>query len=290
MNADRPRLASGSAVLVTGCSTGIGRATAFRLAAQGLRVFATVRREQDGVALQHAMAGDITPVLLDVTEHDAVRATVTRVEAALGESRLLGLINNAGVALTAPVEHLDVQAWRHVLEVNLLGVIGMTQAFLPLLRRDHGRVINVSSMSGRVAFPFMAPYSASKFALEAMTDALRLELRHADLPVILIEPGFVRTPLIAKGRDQATRDETSLPATARQHYGRAIQRSHQVVAAIERRAPTPEQVAELITRALHAARPKRRYRIGIDASLIELGRLLLPDSFMDALIARLLHL
>src|SRR4051812_28820003 len=184
-------------VLVTGASRGIGRATALRLAASGWDVRAGVRSETDG-ALLAAEAGGITPVVLDVTDDDQVAA----LDAVLPE-RLDAVVNNAGVVIAAPVEGLALADLRHQLEVNVVGQVAVTQAVLPRLRASRGRVVFVSSVSGRVSAPFMGAYSASKYALEALADALRLELRPWGVAVSLIEPGAIDTDVWRNAQDQA---------------------------------------------------------------------------------------
>src|SRR5689334_6739039 len=175
------------AILVTGASTGIGRATALELARRGATVYAGVRDPAavDGLGL--------TPVELDVTDAEQVAALSTRLE------RLDGLVNNAGIAVTGPLEHLPLDEVRRQLEVNALGQLAVTQACLPALRAARGRIVNMSSISGRVAFPMFGPYAASKFALEAFSDSLRRELRGSGVDVVVIEPGGVTTPIWERG-------------------------------------------------------------------------------------------
>ncbi len=179
------------AVLVTGASTGIGRATGLYLQARGFRVFASVRRETDAADLSGA-----TPVLLDVENAESIRAAADAVGAALEDGALQGLVNNAGIAVSGPLEFLEMSDLRHQFEVNLFGQVAVTRAFLPLLRRaKNGRIVNMSSISGRITAPLLGPYSMSKFALEAFSDALRRELSPFGLSVSVVEPGAIKTPI-----------------------------------------------------------------------------------------------
>src|SRR6266568_4897165 len=160
-------------VVVTGASTGIGEACALRLDRRGFRVFAGVRREVDGGALKQKASSRLTPILLDVTDASSIKSAAAAVVAALGEEGLSGLVNNAGIAIAGPLEFLPIDELRRQFEVNVIGQIAVTQAFLPLLRKGHGRIVNMGSIAGKSALPFTGPYCASKFALEALTDSLR---------------------------------------------------------------------------------------------------------------------
>jgi NAD(P)-dependent dehydrogenase (short-subunit alcohol dehydrogenase family) len=196
----------GSAVVVTGSSTGIGRAMATWLASQGMVVFATVRRSDDAAALNAVKSekgGCIIPLMMDVAKPETVAAAVVEVEKTLKERNIKGiscLINNAGVSESQPTECLNLDVLRRVMEVNFVGVVDVTQRFLPLLRQsESARIVNISSISGRIATPFNTIYCSSKFALEAMSDCLRRELVPWKIAVVLIEPGYIRTPIQEKG-------------------------------------------------------------------------------------------
>jgi NAD(P)-dependent dehydrogenase (short-subunit alcohol dehydrogenase family) len=181
--------------VITGASTGIGRATALRLDAAGFRVFAGVRRETDGESLRGVASERLVPIRLDVTDAAGIEAAAKSVEAALAGAGIRGLVNNAGIAVGAVLEFVDVEDLRRQLEVNVVGVAAVTRAFLPLVRRGGGRIVNVSSDSGYLAGPFLGPYTASKFALEGMSDCLRRELRAWRIPVSVIQPGSIETPI-----------------------------------------------------------------------------------------------
>src|SRR5260221_4395504 len=186
------------AVVVTGASTGIGRATAVRLAASGFRVFAGVRKQQDYEELQRDLPA-ITPLILDVTDPEQLAEAVRTVAEAVGDKGLQGLVNNAGISGGAPTEFLPLDDLRGMLEVNVVGVVATTQAFLPLLRQGDGRIVCIGSIRGRMAVPFLAAYSMSKAAVSALCDSLRGELPPWGVHVALVEPGAITTPIWEKG-------------------------------------------------------------------------------------------
>jgi NAD(P)-dependent dehydrogenase (short-subunit alcohol dehydrogenase family) len=274
------------AIVVTGASTGIGEATAVHLRELGFEVFAGVRKDADAERLG---AQAVRPLRLDVTDAASIETARHEVEEALGGGRLAGLVNNAGIAVSAPLEFVPLDRLRQQLEVNLIGQIAVTQAFLPMLRRARGRIVNVSSIGGRVALPLLGPYAASKFALEAASDSLRRELRHLGVKVCVVEPGGVKTPIWQKGNAAADEIIGSMPPEAQQLYGDLITRirAESVSIAQESGLP-PRAVAETVGRALTARRPKIRYPVGRDAKLRSLAARLLPDRAFDALIGRAL--
>jgi NAD(P)-dependent dehydrogenase (short-subunit alcohol dehydrogenase family) len=275
---------SGS-VVVTGTSTGIGRACALRLASGGWRVFAGVRRPEDGDALVREARGDLVPVLLEVTDAASVEQAAKQVGEAVGSAGLRGLVNNAGISVGGPVELQDRDELRRQFEVNLFGVVAVTQAFLPLLRLARGRIVNVSSGAGRVAMPLLGAYSASKFAVEGLSDALRIELRAAGIGVCVVEPGLIRTPFVEKGREDAARLRREWSETSLAYYGPRLERYLASIRRLERMASRPELVARVIQRALEARRPRSRYAAGADARMLLWLRRLLPDRAVDAVMA-----
>jgi NAD(P)-dependent dehydrogenase (short-subunit alcohol dehydrogenase family) len=270
-------------VLITGASTGIGRATALRLARSGWTVLAGVRRVNDGDALVVAGGERLIPIILDVTDAAQIDAAVEEV----GEhGRLDALVNNAGIGFGGPLELVPIDDLRSQLEVNVLGPVALTQAMLPALRRARGRIVFISSVGGRVAMPFTAPYAASKHAVEAIGDALRVELRSSHMQVALIEPGSVATPIWDKGRAQG--EHLSVPAELTDQYGHVPAVMSKVLEDIERRGIPPERVAETIEQALTARRMKARYLIGRDAKAMLLAKRLLPDHLFDQVARRAL--
>jgi NAD(P)-dependent dehydrogenase (short-subunit alcohol dehydrogenase family) len=272
----------GGRVVVTGASTGIGEATAKHLKELGFDVYAGVRKAEDAERLR---VGGVTPLTLDVTDSDSIAAARSE----LGDSPLAGLVNNAGVAVSGPVEFVPIEELRRQLEVNLIGQVAVTQAFLPQLRQGRGRIVNVSSIGGRVALPLMSPYNASKFGLEAVSDSLRRELRGQGIDVILIEPGGVKTPIWRKGNSAADELLADAPPEAERLYGTLIESLRAEADKIDReRGLPPQAVAEVIGEALTARRPRTRYLVGRDAKLRARAAALLPDRAMDALIGRAL--
>jgi NAD(P)-dependent dehydrogenase (short-subunit alcohol dehydrogenase family) len=270
-------------VLVTGASTGIGEATVLHLRELGFDAVGAVRKDEDAERLE---AGGIRTVRIDVTDADQIAAA----RDALGDIGLAGLVNNAGIAVAAPLEFIPIDRLRQQLEINLIGQVAVTQAFLPALRRAGGRIVNVSSIGGRVALPLVSPYNASKFALEGLSDSLRRELRGQGVDVILIEPGAVKTPIWSKANrlaDEMIGDD--LPPEAERLYGRMIERVRaETVKIQEERGIEPREVAEAIGTALTAKRPRARYLVGRDAKIRGPMAKIVPDRVMDRLIGRAL--
>jgi NAD(P)-dependent dehydrogenase (short-subunit alcohol dehydrogenase family) len=274
-------MASGT-VLVTGASTGIGEATAVHLRELGFECVAGVRSDEDAERL--ARSG-LRTVKLDVTDAEQIAA----VGAELGAGMLTGLVNNAGIAVAAPLEFLPPDQLRRQLEVNLVGQVAVTQAFLPALRRGRGRIVNVSSIGGRVALPLLGAYAMSKFGLEAFSDSLRRELRRQGVDVVVIEPGGIKTPIWKKGRSLADELTEGMPPDGERLYGRMIEAVRRETAKIEQvRGLPPREVAEVIGTALTASRPRARYVVGRDAKARAVSARVLPDRVMDRLIGRAL--
>jgi NAD(P)-dependent dehydrogenase (short-subunit alcohol dehydrogenase family) len=279
--------------LITGASTGIGRATALRLAAGGWTVFAGVRDPVAGERLlAETVAGQVIPLTLDVTDPGQIeqaRARVQEETTRTGGSqggRLDALVNNAGIGVGGPLELVSPEDLRMQFEVNVFGQIAVTRALLGALRAARGRIVLVSSIGGRVAVPYNGPYAASKHAIEALGDALRGELYSSNIHVSLIEPGSVKTPIWDKAR--ATADGVQVPAELQHEYGRVPAAFAKVLADTERRGVPPEQVAATIERALTARRPRARYLVGRDARGMVLAHALLPTGAFDRVLRRVL--
>jgi NAD(P)-dependent dehydrogenase (short-subunit alcohol dehydrogenase family) len=272
-------MASGT-VLVTGASTGIGEASVRHLKTLGFDVIGAVRKDEDAERLE---AGGIRTVRIDVT--DAGQIAAARDE--LGDAPLAGLVNNAGIAVAAPLEFLPIDRLRQQLEINLIGQAAVTQAFLPALRRARGRIVNVSSIGGRVGLPLVSPYTASKFGLEGLSDSLRRELRPHGVDVILIEPGGVKTPIWKKGEELADEMMEDVLPEAERLYGKMVAALRAETAKIAQESGIePSEVAEAIGTALTASRPRTRYLVGRDAKLRGPMAKFLPDRLMDRLIVR----
>jgi len=274
--------------LVTGASTGIGRATALRLDGSGWKVFAGVRKEEDGASLRAEASERLTPVILDVTDAEQIAAAAERIGRE-AEGGLDGLVNNAGVAVPGPLETVPLEDLRHQLEVNLVAYVAVTQAMLPHIRRAEGRIVFLSSIGGRIAFPFGGPYHASKFATEAIGDVFRQELRPWGLKVSIIEPGSIDTPIWERGQRKAEDIETKAPRT-NLLYGAAIEKFKKVIEDTAERGIPPEKVAKAISDALESSRPKARYLVGLDAKVQARLQPLIPTSLFDRIVARQLNL
>ena len=272
--------------LITGASTGIGRATSLRLARGGWTVLAGVRDEAAGSSLAAEDApGRIVPVALDVTDAGQVEAAVATVAEQPGASTpggLDALVNNAGIGLGGPLEVLSESEWRRQFDVNFFAQIAVTRAMLPALRRASGRIVFVSSIGGRVAMGFNGPYAASKHAIEAVGDALRVELHSSGVQVALIEPGSVATPIWDKGRAEA--DRLAIPPELQEQYGKVPAAMDKVLADTAGRGIAPDAVAEAIEKALSARRMPSRVLVGRDAKAMLLARRLLPDRVFDRIV------
>jgi NAD(P)-dependent dehydrogenase (short-subunit alcohol dehydrogenase family) len=299
--------------LITGASTGIGRATALRLARSGWTVLAGVRDPAAGESLiEEGPAADATgrpaaagqaaepapgagrliPLTLDVTDAEQIARAAHAVDELTGQpegpgtGRLDALVNNAGIGIYGPLELIPLEDLRRQFEVNTFGHVAVTQAMLPALRRARGRIVFVSSIGGRVAMAFSAPYAASKHAIEAIGDTLRVELRSSHVQVTLIEPGSVTTPIWSKSRAEAER--TSIPPGLKQEYGHIPAAMGNALESTARRGIPPDQVARTIERALTARRMRARYLIGTDARAMLLVKRLLPDLLFDRWARRVL--
>jgi NAD(P)-dependent dehydrogenase (short-subunit alcohol dehydrogenase family) len=282
------RLACVRAALVTGASTGIGRATALALDSRGWQVFAGVRREEDAESLRAAGSERLRPLALDVTMPEQIAAAVERV-AAESENGLHGLVNNAGIAVPGPLETLPLDQFRRQLEVGLVAYLAMTQAFLPQIRGSAGRVVFLSSIGGRFAFPLNGAYHAAKFGTEAIGDSFRQELAGWGIRVAIIEPGSIDTPIWTRGEANAEEILAASPRTE-ELYGKAIEGLRKVVRQTAARGIPPERVAKAIVHALESKRPRSRYLVGLDAKLQARLMPLIPTSVLDRLIGRQLGL
>lgn len=275
--------------VVTGCSTGIGRATALRLDGSGWTVYAGVRREENANDLAAAGSDRLLPVIVDVTDPDSVAACRARIESEQ-PGGIAALVNNAGSAFSGPIEFIPLDDLRAQIEVNLIGQVAMLQALIPSLRKTGGRIVNVTSIGGIVASPFMGPYAASKFALEALSDSLRNELRPWGIETIAIEPGSVATEIWETGARQFDSSRERMPPDAAALYGRAMQAMEKTSQEMGARGIPTESAAALIERALDAKRPKARYRLGRDAHAMFVLKRVLPDRVFDRLIARAMRI
>ena len=273
-------------LVVTGASTGIGAATARELARRGFHVLAGVRRGKDADALR---ATNLEPVMLDITNEAEIAALVKHITDDPGRRPLRALVNNAGIGVNAPVEALPLSEWRRLFDINLFGHVAMMQALLPALIKSHGTVVNISSVGGKVAMATYGPYASSKFALEAVSDALRREVEPLGVKVIVIEPGAVTTEML--GRVAVTGERITNEMTT-EHRGRYATLMHSVIsqaqAAIPKGLPA-EEVGRVIADAITSTRPRTRYTVGRDAAIVVRLAWFLSDRMLDSLLARILR-
>ncbi|THJ23353.1 MAG: SDR family oxidoreductase [Nitrospira sp. CG24E] len=272
------------AVVVTGASTGIGAACALDCVGRGMTVFAGVRDPRAGEALVAKGGPLLIPIRLDVTDETSIARSVEVVQQVVGEGGLGGLVNNAGIAIGSPLEVISLSLLRKQLEVNVIGQIAVTQAFLPLLRQGRGRIVNMGSIAGRGTIPLLGPYSASKFALEALTDALRMELQPWGIQVSIIEPGAIATPIWEKSDMAAGELEASASEEAKALYGVAVVRIREAIVQAAQRAIPPEAVVQAVHHALTSSHPRTRYLVGTDAKLRAWMVKWLPDRIQDRLL------
>jgi NAD(P)-dependent dehydrogenase (short-subunit alcohol dehydrogenase family) len=274
-------VSAGGTVVVTGASSGIGEACALRLARGGFDVFAGARKDEDLERLD-ALHERITPLRLDVADESSVAAA----KAHVGDRALAGLVNNAGISVTGPLEFIPLDELRRQLEVNVIGQVGVTQAFLPGIRAAPGRIVYIGSVGGRVALPLLSPYNASKFALEGISDSLRRELRGLGVHVAIVEPGAVATRIWDKGVGAADELRQEAPPEAEAVYGKLMDsvRGEAMKAADD--AVPADEVAQAVEHALTAPKPKTRYPVGKDAKQRIRASALLPDRVFDRLVAR----
>jgi NAD(P)-dependent dehydrogenase (short-subunit alcohol dehydrogenase family) len=262
--------------VVTGASTGIGRACVDELVRNGSHVWATVRTDEDEAALSDDHPEAVTVLRLDLTDPDSVRAAGERVNSA---GPVHGLVNNAGVALPGPLEYLPVEMFRRQIEVNLVGQLAVTQAMMPALRQareqdETARIVMIGSIGGRIAGPMLGPYHASKFGLVGLSDGLRAELAPSRIGVVLIEPGAIATPIWGRGTAASEQLMEQLPAAGRDRYAAQISAARASAGKSAMRGLAPRRVAEVVVKALTTRNPRPRYLVG-------------PDAHVAALVARL---
>jgi NAD(P)-dependent dehydrogenase (short-subunit alcohol dehydrogenase family) len=261
-------------VVVTGTSTGIGWGTAKVLIAHGFRVFGSVRKSSDAERLAAEFGERFVPLLFDVTDEAAVKAAAAQVRAELAGEKLAGLVNNAGISVAGPLLQLPIAEFRHQIEVNLIGVVITTQAFAPFLGTDRGlkgeagRIVNISSVGGKNAVPFLAPYAASKFALEGLSESLRRELLPFGIDVVVIAPGAVATPI------WSTAERVDMTPYLNTPYATPLERMRDYSRTLAKIGLPPERIGEAVLQALTAAKPKVRSTVS-------------PQPFQDFLVRTL---
>jgi NAD(P)-dependent dehydrogenase (short-subunit alcohol dehydrogenase family) len=275
--------------VVTGASTGIGRATALRLARDGYHVYASVRREGDGADLARAAGGGVTPIVMDVRSAGQIAQAARTVEAHVAGRGLDVLVNNAGYGVFAPLEVVSMDAFRDQLDVNVSGQLAVTQAFLPMLRSARGRVVMIGSLAGRITMPFAGPQAASKRAIAALADALRLELAPWGLQVILVEPASIRSAAVEKLRRDTAAVLAGLDARGSEAYGELLTNAVRRALDLERHGSHPDVVAEAIARALARRRPRARYLVGRHSRRLA-ALAVLPPMVLDGVRRRLFEM
>ena len=278
-------------VVITGASTGIGEACALRLAGSGFHVFAGVRRDEDGARLlAQASPETLTPLMIDVTDEASIAKAASTVIATAGDRGIAGLVNNAGISVTGPLEFLPLARFRQQMEVNVTGQIAVTQAFMPLVRKARGRVVFMGSIGGRMSSPFLGPYSASKFALEAITDSMRVELRPWGIHVSIVEPGSIATPIWEKALSTADEIEREIDPAGVKLYEKSIAALRKTAKDLGARGIPADEVAKVVEHALTAKTPKTRYIVGRDAKMQAILLKFAPDRLRDRAVARVMGL
>ena len=268
--------------MVTGTSSGIGRATVLELTRLGFKIFASVRKANDAEALAKIAPG-VTPLIFDVADEQSVAVAAERIEAMVGDAGLYGLVNNAGVGTFGPVEGIPLGEWRRQMEINVIGQVAVIQAFLPLLRKARGRIVNIGSIGGRTTIPFGGALCASKHAVEAINDALRMELKHWGISVSLVAPGSIHTNaadrMVADGEammKQMRPDRLSL-------YEQRFRHMLNTMSKDEMSGSSPEVVAKVVARALTDLRPKTRYPAGKRSVFLAVMASILPTRVFDSI-------
>ncbi|MBW4840451.1 MAG: SDR family NAD(P)-dependent oxidoreductase [Paenibacillaceae bacterium] len=268
-------------VVVTGTSSGIGRATAEQLAAEGFHVLAGVRRQEDANKIKRK---NIEPVIVDVTQVDTLKALAERVEQDPLGRPLRAVVNNAGIAVNAPLEMVPLDEFRRQIEVSVIGQVAVIQALTPALLNSGGRVVNIGSLGGKVSMPGFGIYSAAKYAMEAINDSLRREMSSFGLKVIMITPGGVSTGLSERGIATAERLAKLMTPDQHRRHDRLFDAVKAQAEAWATDGIRPEKVAAVVSRAIHVNKPRTRYTVGRDSALLTRLVRILPDKLLDRML------
>lgn len=277
-------------VVITGASSGIGRATALQMFKAGWRVFATVRKPDDGKKLQSEISEKITPLVMDVQDRGSIATAAKQLSSQLEEQKLDGLVNVAGIGMVRPIEYATAEDFQTIFEINVFGQIAVTQMLLPWIRNARGRIVNISSVGAHIAIPFGGLLNASKSAFGLLSDTLRLELRPFGIHVCTVEPGAINTPAVGKTLGNVEAVIANLPAQGAAQYGEMLKSFAARAFAREAHGSTPDVVARVVQRALTSRRPRTRYQAGKDAKFLVTLPRFVPDSLLDVLRLRALHL
>ncbi len=272
-------------VLISGASTGIGRATALRLDAAGWLVFAGVRREVDADSLRAEGSERLSPLLLDLTDAEQIAAGAREIAERTGAAGLDGLVNNAGVGIPGPLETIPMEDFRRQIEINMIGHVVVTKALLPSIRPARGRIVFISSIGGLIAFPMNGAYHAAKFGIEALGDVFRQELGPSGISVSIIEPGSIETPIWERSDREIDALLERAPQTE-ELYGKQVTAMRRLSKGIAERGIPADRVAAQVEHALTARRPRTRYLVGRDAKVQARLRHLIPTRLWDRIVAR----
>lgn len=271
-------------VVISGASSGIGEATAIYLDRLGYQVFAGVRRETDALSLVQKSSGTIIPIILDVTDEASITAAIDLVKMRSDSGGLTALINNAAIVIPSILEFMPIDEMKKEFEVNVFGLVALTKACIPLLRKAKGKVVNISSLSGKLSMPTIGTYSASKFAVEAISDALRLELKAWEIDVCIVQPGLIKTAVWEKSRGHGSRLWDSLPAEKKQLYATEFEIMYEYTKRSFQDGIPREKVAETIGKAVSAKRVKARYPVGIDTKIVVFLARFVPALLLDKIV------
>ena len=275
-------------IVITGASTGMGEHCALGLAQRGYHIFAGVRNPEDGERLKSQAAGNLTPIPIDVVNEEQVKQAAHEVEQALAGRPLNALWNNAGISVNAPLEFIALDDLRRQLEVNVVGQVAVTQAFLPMIRAAKGRILITGSIGGFFTTPMLTPYCMSKYAMESMADGLRRELRPFGVEVVLLEPGGIKSKIWEKGISESEVFIKNAPPQMLEVYGPLVKALQKFAPTMEKQSQSPQDVLDCVIHALESARPKTRYRMGANSTAQKfISRL--PDRWQDALVGRMLR-
>ena len=278
------------AALITGASSGIGRASVLQMARAGWHVFAAVRKIEDGERLQSEYPASVAPVIMDVTDRSSVSSAAEKVSAQLDGRGLDGLANNAGIGISGPLEYVSPGDLQQIFDINVFGQITVTQAFLPAIRRSRGRIVNITSVGAHIAIPFGGLLNASKAAFGLLSDTLRLELRPFGIHVCTVEPGAIKTPAVDKTLGNVEAAIAKLPPQGAAEYGEMLRKFTRRAYAREMNGSSPEIVAKAVHHALTARRPRVRYRVGKHAHVLSALPEILPDRLLDRFRLKMLGL
>ena len=278
------------AVVVTGASSGIGRATVSMLAKSGWRVFATVRMSADGERLRAEIGESVTPLIMDVTDRVAIEQAAEQVSLQLQSRGLDALVNVAGIGMLRPLEYATVEEMREIFEMNVFGQIAVTQAFPPLLRRAQGRIVNIGSVGSHIAIPFGSLLNASKSAFRSMNDSLRMELRSSGVSVVMVEPGAIKTPAVEKTLGDVDGVISRLPLEGAAEYSGMLRKAAAKAYEMESHGSDPKVVAEVIVGALTKERPRTHYPAGKHSRILALLPIVIPAVLLDVLLLKALGL